>query len=90
MDGVFERNQFNQAVFSAERFIYLASKRAPLMQIHDELRAYLKNLQNSMVELINDEYADFVNLSSNLAALKESIDMVATNVNVSVFCNFAF
>ncbi|KAI6206932.1 Component of oligomeric Golgi complex 2 [Aphelenchoides besseyi] len=78
---VFERSQFNRPDFNVERFIYLASKRASMSQVHSDLRGYLRQLQNSMVELINDEYADFVNLSSNLAVLKESITKLTTNVN---------
>ncbi|KAI6181110.1 Component of oligomeric Golgi complex 2 [Aphelenchoides besseyi] len=78
---VFERSQFNRPDFNVERFIYLASKRASMSQVHTDLRGYLRQLQNSMVELINDEYADFVNLSSNLAVLKESITKLTTNVN---------
>uniref|UniRef100_A0A183C3F2 Conserved oligomeric Golgi complex subunit 2 n=1 Tax=Globodera pallida TaxID=36090 RepID=A0A183C3F2_GLOPA len=33
-----------------------------------------------MIELINDDYADFVNLSSGLAALRESVDKVSSDV----------
>jgi hypothetical protein len=78
----FERVQFGREDFTVQRFIYLAGKRANLEQIHADLRAYLRELQNSMVGLINDDYADFVNLSSKLAALKDSIDKVSSDINV--------
>lgn len=79
----FERAQFGRPDFTVQRFIYLAGKRSNLEQIHADLRAYLRELQNSMVGLINDDYADFVNLSSKLAALKDSIDKVSSDINVS-------
>jgi hypothetical protein len=79
----FEKTQFARPDFTVQRFIYLAGKRSNLEQIHADLRAYLRDLQNSMVGLINDDYADFVNLSSKLAALKDSIDKVSSDINVS-------
>jgi hypothetical protein len=79
----FERAQFGREDFTVQRFIYLAGKRSNLEQIHADLRAYLRELQNSMVGLINDDYADFVNLSSRLAALRDSIDKVSSDINVN-------
>jgi hypothetical protein len=35
----------------------------------DDLGLYLKVLRSSMIELINEDYADFVNLSTNLVGL---------------------
>lgn len=35
-----------------------------------------------MIELINDDYADFVNLSSNLVGLKETIDKLTKDIEV--------
>jgi len=34
--------------------------------LRNDLHVYLKILQSAMVELINKDYADFVNLSTNL------------------------
>ena len=36
--------------------------------LRDGLDAYYRTLKSAMVELINKDYADFVNLSSNLVA----------------------
>ncbi|KAM3717294.1 Conserved oligomeric Golgi complex subunit [Dirofilaria immitis] len=76
----FNKDQFNRADFNVERFLNLARRRASLEQIHNDLRIYLKIVQNSMIELINDDYADFVNLSSNLVGLKETIDKLTKNI----------
>lgn len=41
--------------------------------MRDDLGIYLKVLRSAMIELINEDYADFVNLSSNLVGLDQSI-----------------
>lgn len=68
----------------------LARRRANLSQIQNDLRVYLKIIQNSMIELINDDYADFVNLSSSLVGLKETIDKLTGDVEVRTLQNFIF
>ncbi|KAI1726634.1 conserved oligomeric golgi complex component, COG2 domain-containing protein [Ditylenchus destructor] len=79
----FNKAHFNREDFDVERFVNLARRRATLDQIHNDLRTYLRYLQNSMIELINDDYADFVNLSSTLATLKDSIVKISSNVGNS-------
>ncbi|KAL3985348.1 COG (conserved oligomeric Golgi) complex component COG2 family protein [Acanthocheilonema viteae] len=76
----FNKDQFSRTDFNVERFLNLARRRASLQQIHNDLRVYLKIVQNSMIELINDDYADFVNLSSNLVGLKETIDKLTNDI----------
>ena len=41
-------------------------KKVSLEDLRDDLNVYLKILQAAMIELINQDYADFVNLSTNL------------------------
>ena len=41
--------------------------------LRDDLGVYLKVLRSSMIELINQDYADFVNLSTNLVGLDQGI-----------------
>ncbi|VDN06124.1 unnamed protein product [Thelazia callipaeda] len=79
----FNKSLFSRANFSVERFVNLVRRRASLEQIHNDLKIYLKIVQNSMIELINDDYADFVNLSSNLVGLKETIDKLAKDIEVT-------
>lgn len=45
-----------------------------LEALHDSLLQYFNILKNSLVELINQDYADFVNLSTNLFGLDKIID----------------
>lgn len=74
---------FGRTDFNVDRFVNLARRRANLAQIHNDLRVYLKVVQNSMIELINDDYADFVNLSSNLVGLKETIEKLNKDIEVN-------
>ncbi|EFO16757.2 hypothetical protein LOAG_11746 [Loa loa] len=75
-------DQFSRTDFNVERFLNLARRRASLQQIHNDLRVYLKIVQNSMIELINDDYADFVNLSSNLVGLRETVDKLTKDIEI--------
>ncbi|CAJ0568088.1 unnamed protein product, partial [Mesorhabditis spiculigera] len=79
----FNKAHFTRADFNVERFMNLARRRATLKEIHNDLRAYLRSIQNGMIELINDDYADFVHLSSNLVALQESIDKIEADLNLA-------
>ncbi|CAI4224420.1 unnamed protein product [Auanema sp. JU1783] len=70
----FSKTHFSRPDFNVQRFMNLTRRRAGLDQIQKDLRLYLKSLQHSMIELINDDYADFVHLSSNLVCLHSNID----------------
>ncbi|CAP21868.1 Protein CBR-COGC-2 [Caenorhabditis briggsae] len=77
----FNKTHFNRDDFNVERFMNLARQKADLKTIQQDLRLYLKSVQNSMIELINDDYADFVHLSSNLVSLQESLNKIELDVN---------
>lgn len=55
-----------QKDFDVDKFIIDCRKRVPLETLRDDLAVYLKILKSAMIELINKDYADFVNLSTNL------------------------
>ena len=57
---------FLQDNFHVEEFVVECRRKVPTETLRDELSIYLKVLQSAMIELINKDYADFVNLSSNL------------------------
>jgi len=44
-------------------------RKVPLEMLRSDLDVYLKILKSAMIELINKDYADFVNLSSNLVSM---------------------
>ena len=49
-----------------DQFVVECRKHASLDVLRTDLHMYLKILQNAMIELINKDYADFLNLSTNL------------------------
>lgn len=62
-----------QTPFSVDEFLQNQRKNANLETMRDDLGIYLKVLRSAMIELINKDYADFVNLSSNLIGLDKAI-----------------
>jgi hypothetical protein len=55
-----------QEGFDVDQFVMECRRRVPLETLRDDLNTYLKILRSAMIELINKDYADFVNLSTNL------------------------
>lgn len=67
-----------QESFDVDKFIVERKKRLALESLKDDLMAYLRILKSSLVELINQDYADFVNLSTNLVGLDRAITSIQT------------
>lgn len=57
---------YSQEDFDVDHFVSDCRKRVQLEELRDDLELYYKLLKTAMVELINKDYADFVNLSTNL------------------------
>ena len=71
------KGDFLKHDFSVDNFFIEVGVReggAGLDVLRDDLGIYLKVLRSSMIELINQDYADFVNLSTNLVGLDQVID----------------
>ncbi|KAJ9579162.1 hypothetical protein L9F63_024732 [Diploptera punctata] len=73
-DLCFDKNEFIKKSFSVDQFLQNHRKTANLETLRDDLGIYLKVLRSAMIELINKDYADFVNLSSNLIGLDKAIN----------------
>lgn len=67
-----------QKTFSVDEFLQENRNVASLETMRNDLGVYLKVLRSSMIELINKDYADFVNLSTNLIGLDVSISDIQT------------
>lgn len=52
-----------------DKFVADCRKRVQLEEMRQDLEHYYRLLKTAMVELINKDYADFVNLSTNLVSL---------------------
>ena len=75
------KNDFLKTDFSVDNFFIEVGVReggTSLDVLRDDLGIYLKVLRSSMIELINQDYADFVNLSTNLVGLDKSIQQDLT------------
>ena len=59
----------SQDDFDVDNFVADCRHRVQLETLREDLHIYFKSLKNAMVELINKDYADFVNLSSNLVGI---------------------
>lgn len=68
------QNKSLQKSFLADEFLHNYRNAASLEQMRDDLGMYLKVLRNSMIELINADYQDFVHLSAELVDLDKRID----------------
>lgn len=77
----FDKNEFMKKTFSVDEFLQEHRNAATLETMRDDLGLYLKVLRSAMIELINEDYADFVNLSSNLVGLDQSIQGIQTPLN---------
>lgn len=74
---LFQSSPF-QKTFTVDEFLHDNRNSANLETIRDDLGIYLKVLRSAMIELINEDYADFVDLSANLIGLDQSIEGIKT------------
>ena len=58
--------------FSADTFL-LSRLHIPLEELRGELRAYLKVLREELVQLINDDYEEFISLGTGLRGENERL-----------------
>ncbi|KAJ8684177.1 hypothetical protein QAD02_019969 [Eretmocerus hayati] len=77
-DLCFHETEFVQESFDTDHFLQEHRKNVSLEKMRDDLGIYLKILRSAMIELINKDYADFVNLSSNLIGLDKAISNLET------------
>uniref|UniRef100_A0AC34QDL2 Conserved oligomeric Golgi complex subunit 2 n=1 Tax=Panagrolaimus sp. JU765 TaxID=591449 RepID=A0AC34QDL2_9BILA len=75
---VFDVETFNAPNFNVERFLDRTRHSGSLDDIHRDLRIFLQDIQSRMVTLINDDYTDFVKLSTSLHALNDAKQGLAT------------
>ncbi|KJE98244.1 hypothetical protein CAOG_08237 [Capsaspora owczarzaki ATCC 30864] len=61
------------AAFHVEEFVAQCRQRVSLELLLADLQVFLASLHSELVELINRDYADFVNLSSNLVGMDKAI-----------------
>lgn len=70
----FDIEEFAKKSFDVDQFVIECRRKVPLESLREDLQKYLDILQDSMIEIINKDYADFVRLSTNLVSLDKSIN----------------
>ena len=81
---------YSQDDFDVDHFVSDCRKRVQLEELRDDLELYYKLLKTAMVELINKDYADFVNLSTNLVTLNSALPTSRYMSAHTLFLNAAF
>ncbi|NXS10872.1 COG2 protein, partial [Neodrepanis coruscans] len=73
----FDKDEFMKADFDVDHFVSDCRKRVQLEELREDLELYYKLLKTAMVELINKDYADFVNLSTNLVGMDKALNQLS-------------
>ncbi|XP_072181957.1 conserved oligomeric Golgi complex subunit 2-like [Diadema setosum] len=73
----FEQEVFMRDDFDVDSFVAECRHHVQLETLREDLHIYFRTLKNAMVELINKDYADFVNLSSNLVGMDKAISSLS-------------
>lgn len=73
----FDKDEFLKEDFDVDHFVSDCRKRVQLEELRDDLELYYKLLKTAMVELINKDYADFVNLSTNLVGMDKALNQLS-------------
>lgn len=73
----FDKDAFMKDGFDVDHFVSECRKRVQLEELREDLELYYKLLKTAMVELINKDYADFVNLSTNLVGMDKALSQLS-------------
>lgn len=73
----FDKDEFMKEDFDVDHFVSDCRKRVQLEELRADLELYYKLLKTAMVELINRDYADFVNLSTNLVGMDRALNQLS-------------
>ncbi|XP_047330676.1 conserved oligomeric Golgi complex subunit 2 [Impatiens glandulifera] len=69
----FKQSSFLRKDFESEAYIADLRTFVPLETLRSELQSHLSSLKHELVELINRDYADFVNLSTKLVDIDAAV-----------------
>ncbi|OVA09504.1 COG complex component [Macleaya cordata] len=69
----FKKNAFLEENFDSEAYIADLRTFVPFDNLRSELQSHLSSLKHELIELINRDYADFVNLSTKLVDVDGTI-----------------
>ena len=67
-DLCFNIDKFVAPDFHVDKFVSECKDRVSLHTLREDLESHYKNIRVALIDLINQDYADFVSLSSNLVS----------------------
>ncbi|XP_038617294.1 conserved oligomeric Golgi complex subunit 2 [Tachyglossus aculeatus] len=73
----FDKDEFMKDDFDVDHFVSDCRRRVQLEELRNDLELYYRLLKTAMVELINKDYADFVNLSTNLVGMDKALNQLS-------------
>uniref|UniRef100_A0A3P8USC0 Conserved oligomeric Golgi complex subunit 2 n=1 Tax=Cynoglossus semilaevis TaxID=244447 RepID=A0A3P8USC0_CYNSE len=73
----FDKDVFMKDDFDVDQFVSECRKKVQLEEMREDLELYYMLLKTAMVELINKDYADFVNLSTNLVGMDKALNQLS-------------
>eukprot|EP00795_Rhopilema_esculentum_P003179 gene3179-1492_t len=73
-DLCFNIDKFVALDFHVDQFVSECKDRVSLHTLREDLESHYKNIRVALIDLINQDYADFVSLSSNLVGMEKSIE----------------
>lgn len=72
----FDVEAFAQDGFQVATFLEDCRTRSPMETIHQDLKAFQTVLENQLISIINEDYAEFLQLSSKLKGVDEAVSSV--------------
>ncbi|KAL4175639.1 hypothetical protein KRP22_000602 [Phytophthora ramorum] len=72
----FEEEAFSVEAFEVSAFLEDCRARSPMETIHQDLKQFQTALENQLVAIINEDYAEFLQLSSKLKGVDEAVSSV--------------
>ena len=81
----FDPQMFTQAGFNVDKLMDQIRRQADLKEIDKQLRGVLQHFQYGLINLINNDYTQFVELSSRLVALNKAVESLDTEHQVNTY-----
>ncbi|KAG7390356.1 Conserved oligomeric Golgi complex subunit 2 [Phytophthora pseudosyringae] len=72
----FDEEAFSGEAFEVAAFLEDCRARSPMETIHQDLKQFQTALENQLVAIINEDYAEFLQLSSKLKGVDEAVSSV--------------
>lgn len=69
-----DKSSSSSSAFDVNLFIADCKQRAPIESVLSDLKDFTVTLESELLEIINKDYTDFVNLSSNLVGIDKTLN----------------